>query len=409
MYISRSNSIVSKKYAANIAVSEKKYLSGNLLVFLLIGISGIPFFIQDNTFLAAAFVLSFIVFKYSKKRIDNYYTAVIGILVIVSVGQIYTFGIVEYEKIVSLIIRFSIPYFIIKILGAKFLYHYIRVLYFLSIISLILFIPTLLSYQLFELLSNFVQTLSVESYDWKGSVIFYTIIYGVVRNAGPFWEPGAFCCFLILGLIFNIIVFKKLNTKYSVIFILSIISTFSSAGYITLIFVLSSYFMILYKKKEKFIIAPLLLVIVFYAFYSVEFLGKKIEEQFDTQVNTIERLNNLGRFQSAILDYKDITEYPFFGRGRGETRFHENEFFKEYGVARRSNGITDLIAKMGIPFFIFYLISVYVSLRVLLKSTGLNTKIAIAFIISILMVGFSQLIFTYPLFAGLIFMKYGGN
>ena len=71
------------------------------------------------------------------------------------------------------------------------------------------------------------------------------------RNYGPFWEPGVFSIYLTFAILFLLIKEKKI-TKQVIFLIIGVVTTFSTAGYVTLI-VLISYYLVgnSYGKKEK--------------------------------------------------------------------------------------------------------------------------------------------------------------
>jgi hypothetical protein len=375
-----------------------------LLMFLLVGISGIPFFTQDNLFIVISFIYSAILFYLHKEKIDRFFIVIIILLILLSFCQFLTSGSFELVQNISLILRFSIPYFTIKLLKKDFFQIYIKLLYFFCIISLLFFLPTYIPF-LQKIIYGLIQKLSVEQYDWRGSIIIYTSHYEL-RNDGPFWEAGAFSIFLNLALSFNILNEKKIISKKNVVFIIGIITTFSTAGFIALFFIISFYFLINRTFYKNIIYLPLIILLFWFSFNNFDFLGEKINTQFDKQLNADNPYLNLGRFQSALLDIQDIQSYPIFGRGRGEFRFEKDEYFEDYGPARRSNGLTDFIVKMGIPFAIFYFVSMFLSFKSICAFYKVDNKISIIIFIAVLILSFSQLIYTYPFFISLIYFHF---
>lgn len=401
--------ILFRKYLNN--STAKHTISNYILVFLLIGVSGIPY-LMEKPFLFGVHWLNILTllflysgYKFQKiSKIDYYYLLIILILTIITIGQSLLFNDFEFELALSIIIRFSIPYFIIIISKGKFLDYYIKILYYFAILSLILFIPSQFSTVFNDLVRGIATTLNLDSFEHRKSFIIYTIDSEHNRNAGPFWEAGAFCAFLLLALIFILIKYKTFKNKEGYIFIVSILTTSSTAGYLALFFLFLGYYAFIINIRHKIIYISILLIIFVYAFTTQEFLQEKINNQLSTQINAVDRIQNLGRFQSAILDFVDISESPYFGRGRGENRYNKNELFIEYGAARRSNGLTDFVAKQGIPFSILFFILLYKSI----KKTNVHFKapqaITLISFFTLIIIVFSQLLFTSPLFAGLIYL-----
>ena len=65
---------------------------------------------------------------------------------------------------------------------------------------------------------------------------------GAYRNCGFTWEPGGFACFLILAIIINLASNKfKIRNKSLMILILSLITTFSTTGYMAFAFIMIWY------------------------------------------------------------------------------------------------------------------------------------------------------------------------
>jgi len=378
----------------------------------MIGVSGIPYLIAKPylfnipqlNILTLLFIYSAYKFLSKNNKLDNYFILIIIILIYLIVDQTIWFRTFEFEQAISLLVRFSIPYFVIKLTKDKFMDYYIHIIYVLAVISLILFIPSQISSTYNSIVNNIGSLLNLDEFAHRKSFIIYSIDNDHTRNAGPFWEAGAFCAFLLIAMIFHLIKHKTIKTREFGVFTIALLTTYSTAGYLAFFFLLGGYYFFLIKSRLKLIVMPLLLGVFIYTFITQEFLQEKIEQQVTTQLNAVDREKKLGRFQSAILDFIDISESPIFGRGRGENRYNENEFFIDYGAARRSNGITDFTAKMGIPFSILYFLLVLLSLKKVILFYKAPTMLAVIAFFTILIIAFSQLLFTNPLFAGLIFL-----
>lgn len=382
-------------------------------MFILIGISGIPYLIEKPyifgvkqlNIISLFFLLSLYQFIKSRKKMEPLPLLVILLLSLITVGQTFIFGKFEIDLFLSLIIRFMIPYFVIRLLEEKFFKYYVNVLYFFCIISLILFLPSQVLSFYNSLVLKIGNVLNLDLYPHRQSFIIYSIDSGHSRNAGPFWEAGAFSIFVLLAIIFNYFNDRTLFSKKNIVFIVSTITTFSTAGYLSLIFLVFMYLTYISKRQSKFYVMILFSAIFAYIFFSSDFLYEKISSQYEQQTNAVDQINNLGRFQSALLDFRDISQYPIFGRGRGDFRYDATEYFFEYGAARRSNGLTDFIAKQGIPFsilFFFLCYKAFANISVNFKVKLMYGNIAFA---SLMIAAFSQLLFTHPLFAGLIFLN----
>src|SRR5690606_10351924 len=82
---------------------------------------------------------------------------------------------------------------------------------------------------------------------------------GLYRHNGVFHEPGVFGLFLTIGLFFNYIVFKQVFNKYGIVFLVSVLTTFSTASFLALgiLFLGFSYT----AKRLKFLRYPVFVII----------------------------------------------------------------------------------------------------------------------------------------------------
>lgn len=107
---------------------------------------------------------------------------------------------------------------------------YTNVMYHLCIISLICLLVFWLvpgireGFLVTNAAGNVYSDIYVFSFNCKGK--------GIPRNQGMFWEPGAFSTFIVFALVFETIN-EKLNFKRLVIFLLALLTTFSTTGYFT--------------------------------------------------------------------------------------------------------------------------------------------------------------------------------
>ena len=226
------------------------------------------------------------------------------------------------------------------------------------------------------------------------------------RNSGPFWEAGGFGSYLILALLFNLLLEKKLLTKRNVIFILALITTWSTgalAALSALLFLYGTF--ILRNKNYRFIIVPMVVLLSFYGYTDLSF----IKERIDRSVTYFKDRNQTeyqkrDRMVSAIVDLRTFVQYPVFGTGRKfEARFGKTNMTI---MEHRNNGITDFLVKYGIFFFIFYFWNIRKGYLFYSQSYTNKPKIYgnIA-LITILLIGFSQTLFQQSAFIALFYLS----
>jgi len=395
------------------SITESKFID-YLLIFLIIAFSGFPFFTSNSYYILIPFIFSLYIFLNRRQKFTKGFLKVFFFLSIIIVAQIIFSNFFPVETTISFYIRFLYAYFTVKIVNENFDIIYVNILYYLTIISFVFFIPSFIfpSFEQFlitELSPLFTQTRLYSIYEYTPNIILYNINTGqgtweFFRNSGPFWEPGAFSGFLLLALLFNIIRENKVYTKKNIIFILGILSTFSSSGYIALGSVFLT-FMVLNKGLfRKIILLPSLIILFWIAYFNLTFLNEKIDYQYLAASEGDVTYTQRNRFISAYLDMQDILANPILGIGRSyEIRY------SVYGGIRtdlehRNNGITDFAVKFGLPFTILYFFLIYNSFNKLCIYTNYMRRFALLALIIVLIIGFSETYFSKPFFIALSFL-----
>lgn len=229
---------------------------------------------------------------------------------------------------------------------------------------------------------------AISGFDFSSSVIkrtssvflnnFFSVFYwinrdgsSVIRLQGPFWEPGVFATFLCLGLLLYFCFWKKRNPLIPLLFLLCVVLTFSTAGYIIVLFVFSFVFC----KKNKglpsrlfpiFFFEALLAVFVFWEPLS-SFLGHYAPALFG-KVAT-ENSSFTTRAYSWLYGLKVFAENPFFGFGGQTARdlyfaliakdsISIDAFTSTLGYLAASFGILGLLCYF-LPFFGIFFIRNY--------------------------------------------------
>ncbi|MBG6109881.1 hypothetical protein IWX84_000742 [Flavobacterium sp. CG_9.10] len=284
---------------------------------------------------------------------------------------------------------------------------YIKIIHFLSIISLIIFGILLISESAIKIIESFFDPIFRVENEQYGNLssqvnpIFYNFDYNfyLIRNNGPFWEPTIFASLLILSIIFNLILFKKIINKYSIVSFITLITTFSSTGYVS--FAVLVLGLILLSNKiiliKKMLLMTVLLTGSFILFNNTTFLKDKIFEEFINREDAIQDKGGDSRIASTILDWREVTEQPeyfLFGKGSDKrVRIGIND-----KNVLRNNGLTALLVQRGILFTVFYLYGIYNYFYFLCYQYEKNKKMAIAFFISILVLSTSEILFDLVFF-----------
>lgn len=171
-----------------------------------------------------------------------------------------------------------------------------------------------------------------------GEGLFYN-----ARNCGPFWEPGAFQGFLNLSLWFELTLNRKRDFYWKIrvaVFIVAVLTTLSTGGYVVLFTILLFYFLQERKNGPSWRIFGIttLLIISIYAYTTLEFLGDKIS-------------NDKGRIAFSFTEFPNLL-YAIAGYG------YATESFRQSSMSSASS-IFNLFRYMGILGFLGYMIPLF--------------------------------------------------
>jgi len=346
---------------------------------------------------------------------------IISIFVLPLVLQAFKFHIYlqSFKSITFLIVNLLICYLIIEIVKERFNSTFVNIIYFLALFSFI-FYPTQFYLPLQEYikstLGSFINPLGSadipEGYKSK-TLIFFTYIhnYGsewlqqdvLPRNSGAFWEPGLFAVFLNIALIINTFINEKLLfSKKNIVFIIAIITTFSTSGFIVLFLIIISYF-ILHDNLIKIVVSlPIIAAIVYFSItyvWAMDFMSKKIEENI---VSSSERRSS--RFGAALYHFRELKKFPLGGVYLKLEDEEKNLIPTDKEVS--PNGLTRVFLNNGIPFAIIYYFLFYRGLkRWLLYNNKSSTLLHWFFFIIFLLLAFSQDITTRLFYEMVLFFS----
>lgn len=209
-------------------------------------------------------------------------------------------------------------------------------------------------------------------FEGKKSLVFST--FKIVRNIAIFTEPPMASLNFSIAFLIEYLLKEKKSIYKIIILILSVISTFSTTGYIVIIlaFVLKYLFTnktSMIKKIIKVIALPLTFIIAF------SFVYKLFIMKLDTSSGNI-------RFDDFIVGFKAWKHSPIIGSG-----FGNSDILKLYMGRWRSfntgfsNSIMEILAQGGIYLILPYLFSYLIGI---IKSVRSKNKYYLIFIICLL-------------------------
>lgn len=210
-------------------------------------------------------------------------------------------------------------------------------------------------------------------------------LIGFSRNCGPFWEPGMFAVYIILGLSLYNFFYKSKIKGFNIILIAALITTVSTGGYIVGLLIL--FFYIFHSGKKvinKLVYVPIFIFIVV-SIISLEYIGEKTLNQ----LTNLSEGSDSSRFGAMLTQLRMISNSPFVG----------GENISDYAKGKTlASGTLLPFVNLGIPLgFIFYAIMFYSYRRFSQNTNGCKKYGTILFLL-ILTLSISQTFLTSGFF-----------
>ncbi len=367
----------------------KKYYD-YLLIYLLIAFSVVPFFAENKLLLVFVTLAAFgyLLTKNQPTTFSRSFSQILFLLAVMYSGQIFTLdmGSIDFESIFGTYIRFVFPFIVLKTVRSSFIEKFVKINYFLALIVFVFWVIDS-NIPHFETLINQISKTLYLDIESNESIIIYNSEphfgpFGLKKNAGFAYEGGAYSIIVFLALFFNYLEKKSIRNKESFVFIIILLTTFSTAAYLSLILFLISLLFVKYKKSYVSIFFSLIIgsMLCYYLYTSVPFLKDKIVSQ--VEIAQSDKYATAGRFASAQADLIELQRNPLFGVGKFEkTRF---KTFSAESEQHRANGLADFLAKFGILFFVGYYGILFHSIRYFILLHGINSHLFITVVFIIL-------------------------
>lgn len=344
-------------------------------LFLVIIFSGaaIPLF-REALGLVLVFIVGMFVFRNNLMNIDRRVGIACFIWILFSIVQILDIGKTNIFIWFTYFSKILIGYELFSYFGKSLIDKYIKIIYYLSLLSLFFFVWQLFSY---GTLDAFLGMLDIGGAFGAKNIFIYNLFndptFRMINasNCGFCYEPGPFGGFVSMAMMFLIVnrgVFSNYK-KMLMVFILTIITTQSSSAYICGIVILAWSLLSQSKKKSSKIIVFVLVVIIsaiIFTFVPVledkitdEFMGINRYEQVVqeySQSSTNENLS-LGRFVSWQFDWETFKNYPFFGMAP-DPNLHQLQIEFQNNQISAINGLGKIFAFYGLFGVIIFFLSI---------------------------------------------------
>ena len=357
---------------------------------------------------AAVILLGLAVFAQKKPFGPHHGFFILALFGAIIAVQVVHFQIFSAVTILGLFCRFAIAYCAV-VLIPDFAGTYVRVMLGLAALSFIFYF----SYQAGAALGIDVAALTrqfalytVPSGECSSILLhtFYSDPPDAYRNAGMFWEPGAFAGYVNLALVFLCLIRARFTKKdfYIRFVVLSVclLTTESTIGYIAYAVVVCLEIMTRARRTGRPSLLPYLGMISALALFYVlainlDFMVPKIQHSV-LSATTKAPGWQLDRLGTIFFDLDYITVRPLTGWGiRGETRLELNPELTEGEANGRGNGMSNFAASFGVLALGVWLVLSY---QTLLRLSSQRKMMALVGLIVLVISLNDECFLNYPLF-----------
>lgn len=368
-------------YKNKISEKESAYLAqngkitwGSWVFFVILSIILVGFSVSIIDFFRSKLVLFIITLALllalvvKRKRINMIVLFIMAYFVLIQFLAMINFNQLTQDSLLSLgltITRFLLAFLIIKHGGKFFLERFEKFSFTLLLVGLPLFVIIQYIPQVSSFLSNFdINSIEIQQ-EYGGWNVFFFVHNGWAGNrfSGYAWEPGGMAMMITISWVIYILNKGPLINLKVIIYYLAMILTFSTTGYIVMLFL--SVFYATNRRGSKLLAFgfPILVAVLIAAPYiwKLDFMEEKInnyvenDEKYRNYEGSYESIEvkNVGRWSIIKIGLNDIAKWPL-GYGTviaGRTKNTKGE------VVSGANGLINYLLLWGFIGLAFLLYS----------------------------------------------------
>ncbi len=382
-----------------------------LYIFIIVLAAQSANFLENRIFLIISFIYTLIFFVVKKNSLDKPILFFIILWLLINFISLMCFANISRVSTItflSLTSKLLLPYFIIKVLKQSFLIRIENIIFYLSLISLPIFLFQLYYPDFFYNISTSLNMFTIEEQQDNGG--WYIGIYmfngwAPDRNSGFMWEPGAFAFIVFLAILIRLSI-NNFKLDYRIfVYSLAIISTFSTMGYIVL-FILILAYLIKIKNYLSFIfIIPTFLFVSLTTIAELDFMKPKIEEyseniDFMRDDDDYIKMNRFGILSFAL---EESFKWPI-----GYGVFYNTPAIKKYNKpVLGANTYSDILLRWGWVGIIIFILAIFKFVNCFFSNVNTITRklLIIAFLAAV----FSNNLLSNSVFLILLYYPYIGK
>lgn len=351
----------------NNSINKHKFNFMNLFLAILLltsvdtvmfGTNGNTVFLYVPRFMGLILVLLVLYIKNVNLVIEyRKFFILVSLLLIVVISSLL--NNTEIFTAISRVLAILTGYIIVSYYNKdRFIHVFDNLMYVLTVTALVVFIlayifPTLI-FQLPQVTNT--KDVVFAYFGIGGAMISFIQSGQIFRNSSIFWEPGAYAVYLVFAIYFQLFQVKNKSNKKILVFIIGLLTTFSTTGYIAV----SALFITLLvssKKSDlsniiKFSFVMFLLSIIFVVIIGSDtliykILFEKIASGYSTSIT---------RYASIINGLQIAIDNPIYGVSPNnmakymEIYARKTTMFNFGGNSMNSNTVTYQFASYGIFF-----------------------------------------------------------
>ncbi len=386
---------------------KHKNILYTLIVFVLLATSGFPSFMGWSLY-ANVLLLPIMYINAHNNRIIMPTRALYFIIFIALFALIhFALGHLSIVGTIAIILTYINLVYICLIMRIEFLSTYIRVMRLLCIVALIIWgiivinpnvHAIILSFK--DFVPQFISQTWLENSSNPGTSLYIYYLssdipesFPLFRNCGPFYEPGLFASYIVIALTLNYTHTKKIFNSSNIIFLLTLLTTMSSAGYVSMVFVLL-YFALSSKKTYIKVTLFLAILLLWEPIYNLEFMAEKIESNIMAGEDDAS-----SRFGAIAYHAEKVAVSPFVGYMGGKMPNTSLDIVMGHALDEQiisPNGLSYVFVYWGIPLAVLFYIFLYRGLHLLVANNCKKWEAVIIYII-VLSAAFSQTITIQPI------------
>lgn len=369
-------------------------------------------------FIIGTVLVTFYLYLLQHGNVDNLFSNVVLLVLTVALGQAFVLESFNMYNFGGVFLIFLMPYFIYGSNGIAFFTQYVRIMYVFCVISLFFWTLQNLVPGIDYVLSDISAALRLDPGS-NESLIIYNVEHsrsalGLYKNAGYVAEGGVFATLIIPALYFFNIDKIRLFSKESIVFMITLLSTASTAGYSALIFFLLMVMWEHRKNSLSILLIPVMAFSIYYAVVELPFMYDKVTKMYNDEMNVYEdnnRATRKGRFLSARVDIDLIMEYPLFGKGIFMESRYLNDEEREIGYSNSYMGLIGMASRYGLILWSIYFYFFFTFLRRYFFIRNPNPQgghkiFKLCFVLSILAVSMGQNPFPSPMYLVMVYSGY---